>query len=226
MTATKLTTISSQLDYEGRFAGHHFTLLANPIPAYESLLRHLSPEGASLENLKLDATVLSSANISCHLPTVGTTVKFRIDRFEVSFSYLREETDVAKKTLATAWNALHAADPSVVLATHTLSARLYARFDADYESLMKGLLTAGVLSAAKGGAGIMISAGDDDVTGRRFGSVSMDFWGPSPGNNFAVLRANATFLAGKVPIEHAFDRFDAYVTESLLHLNLSLSKGS
>jgi hypothetical protein len=72
--------VASDAVYTGRFAEMHFELLANPIPIYRSLLKHLSQYKVTLDSLRIDTSVLSSAAVTCNLFAADVTVIVRIER--------------------------------------------------------------------------------------------------------------------------------------------------
>lgn len=222
MEAITITPASWDVDYHGRFEDHRFGILANPIPAYEALLKHLADEGATLESLRIDAAAVASANISCTL--TGATVRFRINRLEVSVSRWREPgLDVAGKILRKTWAALHEADPAAVVAEHTLDLRLWGRVTAgSYHDLVGRYLTSVATLPAQTGVGLTFYQGPDEANGRRSGTISVDGFAGS--QEWTILKANGTFSAGAVPIEHAAERFKVYFMESIAHLGIQLGQ--
>jgi hypothetical protein len=211
--------------YEGRFTAHHFGLLANPVPIYQSLLRNLSSDGATLESLKIEATSLAGANISCVLPSA--TVRLRIDKLEVQFPRLAVGAD--EKTLAIllkSWKILEEVEPTVSLSEHTMSFSSLGIIDGefDYLRLSHRYLNPEVLKDVR--TGLILYFAEDTKIGLRSGTISVDgFGGADAGYEKAArIRSNAVFNASQVPLDGIQKRFEDYLSGGLDRLGIVLQK--
>ncbi|MFQ5802814.1 MAG: hypothetical protein ACE5JQ_07985 [Candidatus Methylomirabilales bacterium] len=224
MDKISLTPVTSEAQYEGRFTDFRFALLANPIPVYQSLLKHLAGDGATLDSLKLEATTLSTANISCSLVSLNTTVKVLIDRFEVSFLRLHEIGEQrAVSVLLKSWGALKEIDPSLVLAEHVVLTTVCGLIkDVRYDTLMQRYVAAASVLGDNTKAGVVFYLPEDEAIGQRAGSIVLDRLGTH--EQAVILKLNTGFSAKQVPLEALPQRFDEYVTNNLDRLGIMLNR--
>jgi len=111
----------SEIQYQGQYADFAFDLFTASAPVYRNMLTFLGRYGATLRDLRQDAPTVADANISCTLFDLTTTVRFYLDRLEVTFAKFHEVGgEHATHICLDAWGALQASDSTIRLARHTV----------------------------------------------------------------------------------------------------------
>lgn len=219
-----LKPTQSDAQYQGPFQHLAFGPLANPVPLYQNLLKHLGKYGASLKDLKFDSTVLSDANISCSLLGLSTVIRVRLDWLEVTFLKLHEVGEkIAGQILLDSWAAVHETDPSMAIIEHGVSINAYTEIrDAPYDAVIRRYVTIPPALGEKTLAGVAFYLPEDPAKGERRGSIVLDrLTGQERG---LVLKVNVVFDAKQVPFSTLTQRIDEYVTRHLDHLALALDR--
>ncbi len=220
-----LRPIQSDATYHGRFADLAFGPLASPIAVYKNLLKHLGKYGASLQDLKIDATVLSEANISCYIPNLGTLITLRLDRLLVNFVKLHEiGEELAKNVVLDSWKAVRESDESIEVAQHEVLIQLLTQIEgAPYDTLIKRYLTPVLAPAEKANAGVVFYSAANSSKGELSGSIVLDRWvGQEQG---LLLKVGVVFDAKHVSFDALYQRIDEYLTGQLDRLGLKLDRG-
>lgn len=221
-----LKPIRSDAIYHGRFADLAFGLLANPIPVYQSLLKHLGKYGATLNNLKYDATVMSEANISCYFLDFSVMIRVRLDRLEVNLFKLHEiGEEIAKNIILESWTAVHETEASIEVVEHAVTINCDTQIEGTpYNAVIQRYVAIPSAVGEKTRAGVVFYPPGDLAKGEREGSVVMDrLAGQEQG---LLLKVNMTFDAKQVPFDSLPQRIDEYITQNLDHLGLRLHRGS
>lgn len=219
-----LKPTQSDAQYQGPFQHLAFGPLANPVPLYQNLLKHLGKYGASLKDLKFDSTVLSDANISCSLLGLSTVIRVRLDWLEVTFLKLHEVGEkVAGQILLDSWAAVHETDASMAVVEHVLSINVYTQIrDSSYSAVIRRYVTTPPALGEKTLAGVAFYLPEDPAKGERRGSIVLDrLTGQEQG---IILKVNAAFDAKRVSFDTLTQRVDEYVTRNLDHLALALDR--
>jgi hypothetical protein len=223
MDAVPVSMTSWNVTYEGKFDGYRFGLLANPIPSYAALLHHFSQDGAGLSSLKIDAGDLALANISCSLPS--TVIRFRIDRLELEMSLWYASAagfETVESFVKKAASALRQADPGAVFASHAFTVPGYGSAKTgSYDELIRRLvMTTDLFPGENVRAGAVYQFGPDETTGRRLGRLTIEGFGSNP--EWLMILGSGTFTAGAVPLEHAVQRFKAFLDETLGRVGIEI----
>ena len=219
-----LKPMRSEVHYQGPFADLAFGLLANPIPLYQNLLKHLGKYGATLNTLKYDATVLSDANVNCSLLELSTIIRVRLDRLEVTFLKLYEVgEEIANQILLDSWAAVHETEASVVVVEHGVMINVYTQIlDASYDTVIRRYVTTPPTLGEKTHAGVVFYLPEDSAKGEKQGSVVLDRL--TGQEQHLVLKVSAAFDAKQVPFNTLDQRIDEYVTRHLDYLGLALER--
>lgn len=122
-----LKPLRSDLYYRASFTENVWGLLTAPAPLYRSMLKHLSPFGATLQSLRIETSSLADAYVSCTLLELNTAIRVRLDRLEYDCWKLHEVgSDGAQRILQAIWAAVRDADSAAQLATHTVNLNIVA----------------------------------------------------------------------------------------------------
>lgn len=220
-----LRPIRSDATYHGRFADLAFELLANPIPVYKNLLKHLGKYGVTLNNLKYDATMISEANISCYFLDFSAMIRVRLDRLEVSFFKLHEIGEgIAKDIILDSWTSLHEIEASIEVVEHAISINCDTQIEgAPYNTVIQRYVAIPAGLGEKTSAGVVFYPPADLATGERYGNVVLErLVGQEQG---LLLKASMAFDAKQVPFDSLSQRIDDYFTKQLDQLGLKLDRG-
>jgi hypothetical protein len=133
-----LKSIRSEFHYRGTYTDNAFGLLAAPVPLYRSLLKHLRLFGATLQNFRLETQNLADSHIVVVLPDLNTTIRIRLDRFELDCWKLQEiGTETAHRIALATWAAVREADDSMQLSGHMVDLNIFAEIQGrTYRDLM------------------------------------------------------------------------------------------
>lgn len=213
----------SEIQYQGRYADLAFDLFATPLPVYRNLLRFLGKYGATLKDLGYVAPTVADANISCTLLGLSTTVRFYLDRLEVTIAKLHELGGEAAMQLGLdACAALQASDPEIRLARHEVTLHFHADLvKGAVEELMRQYVTPPKAFGGNTTSAVLFYLGDRGE-GEEGASILLDRSLAKDGALYLklILFLNATH----VPLEKVRDRVAEFVTTSLGQMGLEVER--
>jgi len=208
--------------YEGKFTGIAFGLLSNAQSLYTALLKHLGKYGATLQDLRVDASVLANANISCSLLNHHTNVTIKLQSFSVyisPFHQVGEET--ASMILTDSTAAIHDTGQPVEVGEHVVLVSIDIQIsDSTYSDLMRRYVTVPSGLGEKTQTGVAFYYPGNQSQGELDGNIILD---RIPGQEKGLaLKINQGFDAKKVPVENLTNRVAEGVTRYLNILGLKL----
>ncbi len=220
-----LRPFQASLQYRGQYTEPAFDLFANPIPVYRNLLKSLEKYGAHLQDLRYDAPTLTEANITCSLLDLSTDIRFRLDKWEVTFSALHEiGNEAAMQIGLDAWAALQASDPSVKLIRHEMNFAFHADLvKGTPEDVMRQYVTPPQALGEKTTSAIFFY-----LKGRGEGEESGDIllYHSVVKEGALYLRFNVVYDTTKVPLERLRERADEFVMTRLQQLGLEVEQAT
>lgn len=221
-----LKPLRTEIQYLGQYNALAFKLLANPVPVYENLLRNLGKYGASLRNLKYEATNLSEANISCTLLDMSVTVRVTLDRLDVTFFRLDTVGEkVAHQIVLDAWNAVKLSEASIQLGQHGVTVASHAEIQgASYNTLLQRYVVTPPNLGANVGSGVVFYIHGDPTEGLSGGNTMLDRSTVKDGALY--LKVAVVLDATKVSIEALGSRVDDYFTRQLANLGLEMERAA
>lgn len=192
---------------------------------YQNLLKFLGDYGATVRDLRYDASTLTEAHVSCFLSNLNTDIRFRLERFEVTFSRYYEIGDEAAMRIGlSAWAALQASAPSIKLVRH----ELFSDFHADVvKGTSKDVIQRYVTSPESFG---------DKTTSTVFFQLQGRGEGEENDNIYvspSILKEGALFLrfhmvydATQIPLEKLRERADKSIMTRLQQMGLEIEQPS
>jgi hypothetical protein len=222
METVTLRPLAHEVLYEGRFSETRFGLLATPIPIYKSLLEHLGEEGAELSSLRNDTASLATANVACILGKTNTTVRVRLDRFEIACSsVLQSNLATVMGIIAKSWAALQEVDSDIALTQHTILVASYSAIAGfSYDQMMLRYASADLDGALS--IGMAFYFPEDMDSGSTPGHILFDRV-PSR-NDMALVKVSIGFSATAVSLNALPARLEEYVTKNLARLGIVVSQ--
>ena len=217
-----LKPLRTDVLYEGKFTEIAFGLLSNTHSLYAALLKHLGKYGATLQNLRIDESVLANANISCSLLNHYTNVTIRLQSCSVYISPFHQVgKEVASMILNDFTAAIHDAGQSVEVGEHVVSVNVDTQIvDSTYSDLLRRYVTIPSGLGEKTQTGVAFYYKGNQSQGELDGNIVLD---RIPGQEKGlVLKINQTFDAKKVPIENLAKSAAESVTQYLNTLGLKL----
>ncbi len=217
-----LKPLRTDVLYEGKFTEIAFGLLSNTHTWYAALLKHLGKYGATLQDLRIDVSVLANANISCSLLNHYTNVTIRLQSCSV---YISPFHQVGKEVASTILNdftaAIHDAGPPIKVGEHVASVSIQTQIlDSTYSDLMQRYVTVPSGLGEKTQTGVAFYYPGNELQGEVGGNIIVD---RIPGQeNGLILKINQAFDATKVPIENFTKHVAEGTTRSLNILGLKL----
>lgn len=222
METVTLRPLAHEVLYEGSFSELRFGLFATPIPIYKSLLEHLGAEGAELSSLRIDTASLATANVACILGKTNTTVRIRIDRFEVACpSVLQSNLATVMGIIGKSWAALQEVDSDIALTQHRVLVASYSAIAGfSYDQMMLRYASADLDSSLSIGMAFYFPEGMD--SGSTPGHILFD---RVPGrDDMALVKVNVGFSATAVSLNTLPERLEEYVTKNLARLGIGVSR--
>lgn len=215
----------SEIQYQGQYGDLAFDLFATPFPAYRNLLKFLGKYGATLRDLRYDALTVADANISCALLDLSTTIRFYLDRLEVTIAKLHEVgPEVARQLSLDAWAALQASDPKMRLARHGVMLAVHADLvKGTVEELIKQYVTTPKALGDKT-TGPALFYLKDRVEGEEGGSILLDR--SLVKNGALYLKLNLVFNATHVPFEKVRDHVEDFIATALGQMGIEVDRSS
>lgn len=222
MSTIDLTPILSEAYYFGIFKRMAFNLLAAPAPTYQNILDVLGKYGASLKDLKYDASILSDAHISCALLKGSIYLKVRLDGLGLSFYRLNETgEELATQVLRDCWQVVSKTDPSLEMTRHDWAVTIMAETqNTTYDQTIKKYLTLPGTMPDKASASISISIPGAIELGEGQGLLAIE--SVETHENRFMFKISGNFEADKVSFDMLPKHIVEYIRKYLGALNLNL----
>jgi hypothetical protein len=216
-----LKPLRSEVQYHGIFAAPAFSLLSRSATLLENILKHLGKYGANLNSIAVDSLV-PNANVACSLVDLGTIVRIRLDRLEISFvrfHHVGEPT--AKQIFLDSYAALQKTPDVPGFTEHLLNVHLYAEIvNGSYIDIIQRYVKTPEVLGENVEAGVVFYLPGDQSQGERQGSIVIDrLVGQGRGMD---LRINLSLDARAVAAEDVSERIDNFVNRQIERLGFTL----
>lgn len=219
MEKALLKAVRATVHYQGQFKSLAWNLFAQPIPLYQTLLKHLGKYGLALKDLKVEA-VLADAHISAYLLDLSANLGIRLDRLEAGFLRLHDiGAELANNLLLDFYGAVQEADPSLELSQHLAAVSVDTQIiNMTHQDLMQRYFKAPAPLADKAKIGMAFYFDEDASQGVREGNLVLDRMAGQPQG--LVVKVTVAFDAQQVTIKMLSQRLEQYVEQRLGDLGL------
>ncbi len=211
----------SDLVYQGRYRTLSLGLLAQAIPLYSSILKHLGKYGVGLNNLRWETAVLADTNLTIHLLDLNAMFRIRLDRLEANFFKLHEVSiEAAHRMLVDLAAVVQEVDVSLGFGQHEFNIGFDANIlNTGSRDFFKRYVTLSS-SLQQARPGLILSMDGDGEQGLQAGSLVIV---PMPSQEQGLtVRISGTFNADQVPLGMLRQRGEEYANRLLTALDLAV----